>query len=482
MTGPVGPRTRRRTGFGASGAGAVSELAAGAAGHCLSWGWSWSSPFFGFSGGAAVSALGRCCRISLCGLSDDAYRSLAALLQGAPSSKKLVVDYASFAPAICLAAGLPTIYWPSGDSIAHPQSVSILCARPLVHGAQHGTPTQPALREAFWTAQAYARRRKHKLDKQTCRIDGETTRMDAPLVGRRRGRDAHAPDSAQTRRLHNRSGRSTRGRQGALLHERRVLPHQRRAIQERHRVRLRAVRREPREARADARARARRDYTGVGEARHLPRRDGGERRGHPGRAAPGPAGRPAGAGAAPRDADQDVRRGPEIRRRHRARRRVGSNPEKAAEIDGSDRALAAAATDLDAAQGALRTLVAVGGDGRGARSWTCRSRRAAAPTGAAAGRSTRRASTSRGRTWRRGSASSILSRRRWRGRRRGRHAGGENARTRRARRMRRMHCLRRRGSSPWPRARGAAPSSTGPRPARRPSRGPRGAPSPRRRS
>ena len=33
------------------------------------------------------------------------------------------------------------------------------------------------------------------------------------------------------------------------------------------------------------------------------------------------------------------------------------------EIDGSDRALAAAATDLDAAQGALRTLVAVGGEG-----------------------------------------------------------------------------------------------------------------------
>ena len=33
------------------------------------------------------------------------------------------------------------------------------------------------------------------------------------------------------------------------------------------------------------------------------------------------------------------------------------------EIDGSDRALAAAATDLDAAQGALRTLVAVGGAG-----------------------------------------------------------------------------------------------------------------------
>ena len=33
------------------------------------------------------------------------------------------------------------------------------------------------------------------------------------------------------------------------------------------------------------------------------------------------------------------------------------------EIDGSDRALAAAASDLDAAQGALRTLVAVGGEG-----------------------------------------------------------------------------------------------------------------------
>ena len=31
VTGPVGPRTRRRTGFGASGAGAVRELAAGAA-------------------------------------------------------------------------------------------------------------------------------------------------------------------------------------------------------------------------------------------------------------------------------------------------------------------------------------------------------------------------------------------------------------------------------------------------------------------
>ena len=35
------------------------------------------------------------------------------------------------------------------------------------------------------------------------------------------------------------------------------------------------------------------------------------------------------------------------------------------EIDGSDRALAAAATDLDAAQGALRTLVAVGCEPRG---------------------------------------------------------------------------------------------------------------------
>ena len=35
------------------------------------------------------------------------------------------------------------------------------------------------------------------------------------------------------------------------------------------------------------------------------------------------------------------------------------------EIDGSDRALAAAANDLDAAQGALRTLVAVGCEPRG---------------------------------------------------------------------------------------------------------------------
>ena len=75
------------------------------------------------------------------------------------------------------------------------------------------------------------------------------------------------------------------------------------------------------------------------------------------------------------------------------------------EIDGSDRALAAAATDLDAAQGALRTLVAVGGEGARWCSFaavTVPPVPAAAPTGAAAGRSTRRASTSRGRTWRRG--------------------------------------------------------------------------------
>ena len=61
----VGPRTRRRTGFGASGGGAARELPAGAGGAaagrgviaCRGVGLG-PHHFFGFSGGAAVSALG----------------------------------------------------------------------------------------------------------------------------------------------------------------------------------------------------------------------------------------------------------------------------------------------------------------------------------------------------------------------------------------------------------------------------------------
>ena len=44
VTGPLGPRTRRRTGFGASGAGAVSELPAGATGGAAARGAAGAAP------------------------------------------------------------------------------------------------------------------------------------------------------------------------------------------------------------------------------------------------------------------------------------------------------------------------------------------------------------------------------------------------------------------------------------------------------